>query len=314
MAKLYRYGKRGGTFEWFKSYLYNRKQYVNVNNCHSDEKNITHGVPQGSILGPLLFLLFINDFPNCNNFFKFTLFADDSNLFCRLKKTSCSDIQNIISSNLVHVDNWLTANKIKINIDKSKFMIFSYQSPMRIDLIKFGSGTIASTSTIKFLGVTIDQNLNFKEHVTKLKTNICKQVGLLYRLNKFIPLKILKIIYNTIVLPHLNYGIIVWYSAPSFIIQRIFVSQKKFIRAICGLEYNQTTRPHFKDLNLLKLSEIYKRNLLLHFYDTIFEDMNPNLQNIIESHSAFHNYNTRIKSNLVLPQVNRTKTRLNFYC
>ena len=135
-----------------------------------------------------------------------------------------------------------------------------------------------------------------------------------YRLNKFLPLEIPKIIYITIVLPHLNYGIILWYSAPSYIIQKLFVSQKKCIRAICGLEYNQTTQPHFKNLNLLKLSEIYKRNLLLHFHDTIFEDMNPNLQNIIKSHSDFHSYNTRIKSNIVLPQVNRTKTRFNFYC
>ena len=313
MSKLNRYGIRGKALDWFRSYLSNRKQYVCLNGISSELRVCTHGVPQGSILGPLLFLLFINDFPKCNSFFKFTLFADDSNLLCRTRDMSVTESVNCINSNLSIVNKWLTANKIKINASKSKFMIFSYRKFAEIPNLAFGQGEIFRTSSIRFLGVIIDENMTYKNHILSLKNSLSRKIGLLYRLNKFLPVDVLKLIYHSIIYPHLNYGIVLWYSAPANLLHKLFVCQKRSIRAICNTEYNEHTSEYFRNLQFLKLEDIYKLNLLLHFHDTLVSNMNLNLRNILYSHSSVHDHNTRNSQDFMLPLVSKATTQSSFY-
>ena len=122
LDKLEHYGICGVAKEWFSSYLRNRKQFVSINNTCSSYLDITCGVPQGSVLGPLLFLIYINDFQRCSSKLDFHLFADDSNLFYASKSLSGSE--SIINAELVHVKTWLLANKLSLNITKSNFVIF----------------------------------------------------------------------------------------------------------------------------------------------------------------------------------------------
>ena len=309
LDKLYRCGVRGCAHKWFASYLENRKQFVCVNDHYSETKINMYGVPQGSILGPLLFLLFINDFPNSNNFFKFTLFADDSNLLCKSKGRSLNEFYDDINSNLVPVYKWLISNKIKVNVDKCKYMVFSYRKQLQMQSLKFGTGYIEETPSIKFLGVTIDNNLTFKEHILHVKNKLAKKVGLLYRLNKFLPISVLRCIYSSIILPHFSYCILVWYSASAYLISKLFVVQKKCIRAICSLQYNESTNDHFKELNLLKLEDIYRSALLSHYFSTFKSNMNPNLRSALLSNSDYHNYSTRNRSNIAIPLFNRSQTQ-----
>ena len=119
LQKLSHCGIRG--IAWFSSYLNNRRQYVSIGSTKSDDTLITHGVPQGSVLGPLLFLLYINDFSKCSNVFDFHIFADDTNLF--YSSSNLVELESIVNYNLRYVSDWLMANKVSLNISKTNFII-----------------------------------------------------------------------------------------------------------------------------------------------------------------------------------------------
>ena len=126
ITKLEHYGIRGITKDWFTSYLENRKQFVSIGSSVSDELVVLCGVPQGSVLGPLLFLLYMNYFNNSSKVFDFHIFADDSNLFCTNK--SILDMEQVVNNNIVNINSWFNYNKLSLNIDKTNFVFFSSTS------------------------------------------------------------------------------------------------------------------------------------------------------------------------------------------
>ena len=313
LKKLYKYGFRGKSNDWLRSYLTDRKQFVNLNSTNSSTLPITHGVPQGSVLGPLLFLLFINDFPNSNSFFKFTLFADDSSLICKFKHESPSVVHSKLKQNLIPVFKWLLENKIKVNSDKSKFIVFRYKFlPIQINPLPFGDGFISQTSCIKFLGLLLDQNLNFSDHIMCMHSKLSRTVGLLYKLNKYIPIDTLRLLYNTLFQPYLIYGIEAWCSAPKYLTDKIFVLQKKSIRAINSLPYNEHTNYYFKSMKVLKLPDLYNQYLATYFFDTICKNSNSNVSNYLQFNSSFHNYPTRNSSSIHLPLFKKSQSQNSF--
>ena len=161
LHKLEGYGIRGIALHWFKDYLYNRKQYVVFNNYSSSFKDITCGVPQGSILGPLLFILYINDIVLCSKLLKFILFADDTNLFFSSK--SIKDLQNIINTELDKLSNWFRIIKLSINVSKTKFILFGRRSKFCCNpnfCLKIDSKIIEQVKSTKFLGIFIDVDLS----------------------------------------------------------------------------------------------------------------------------------------------------------
>ena len=303
LRKLYFYGIRGLPYLWFESYLSGRTQYVSVNNTNSSKLPVSHGVPQGSVLGPLLFLIFINDFPNVSQFFKFCIFADDSTLTSKFDSSDETIIRNKLETELQIVYHWLTMNKIKINYTKSKFIIFSYGKKFTLDQIRFGENFISSTDSTKFLGIMIDNHLNFKSHVDMISLKISKIVGLLFRMNNILPKETLKSLYCALLLPYILYGIEIWYGVKQYNNDRIFKLQKKAIRAVNSLPYNTHTNDYFKTIQLLKVEDIYKQQVLLYMFK--FCTMPTQADN--------HDHFTRNRHNLIIPRFYRATTQATLF-
>ena len=144
----------------FRSYRTNREQYVSINNVDSNPKVIQCGIPQGSILGPLLFLIFINYITKCSNQFKYILYADDSTLSTYVPGDNVLDSAELINSELKRLDRWLKSNKISINADKTKYMLFSYNKNVNFPNINVSNNTINEISVTKFFGKHIDKKFN----------------------------------------------------------------------------------------------------------------------------------------------------------
>ena len=192
-----------------------------------------------------------------------------------------------------------------MNFNKTKFIIFNYRKNIPIESIKFANHDIERTDSIKFLGIIIDEKLSFKNHIDHISSKTSKSVGLLYRLSRFLPINILKTLYHSLVMPHISYGIELWYGAPKTVSNRIVIIQKKMIRALNSLPYNSHTGPYFKEMSLLKVEDLYKLQIGLNIHTGIS-------RNELVFTSEIHNHNTRNRNNLRTPAVHLSHSQRNW--
>ena len=185
LDKLSYYGVEGTAIQWFDSYLYNRSIYVETDNMKSSVRTLTTGVPQGSTLGPLLFLIYMNDISNSSNLFKYVLFADDTNLFSTIEYTlpsHTSTVNELLNNEMANIYEWLTVNRLSLNLTKTKYMIFH---PIQKDIsslvptVIINGIQIEKSHNFNFLGVCLDSNLkwegNIKLEIGKIFGNL-KQI------------------------------------------------------------------------------------------------------------------------------------------
>ena len=291
LAKLNHYGIRGVSNDWFKSYLPNRNQYVSIHGYESGLAAINCGVPQGSVLGPLLFLLYINDLNQAIKFCKVHHFADDTNLLCL--SNSIKKLSKLVNADLKHLLNWLNANKISLNVKKTEMIIFkSKQKKLEGDLkIKLCGKRLYPTESVKYLGVKIDANLTWQHHVNDLSTKLNRANALLFKMRKYVSLKILRSIYFAIFDSYLSYCCLVW--AQNFsTIQRILILQKKAVRIINFQPRNFHTSPLFKQNSILKFQDKICLEKIL-FVSKSLNNLSPSIFNTWFSFSSDqHNYET----------------------
>ena len=228
LQKLEHYGIRDSASSWFKSCLTNRRQYVHLNGINSEAKNVTCGVSQGSVFGPLLFLYYINDLPNISKKLKFYLFADDTNIY--LESYDPTKLEQIMNKELEKLHEWLCINRLSLNITKTNFVIFhSINKPKKHITILINKEAIDEVKHVKYLGVLIDSQLTFKYHIDELNKQVSRAIGILYKLRHFVTSKILCNVYYAIIYPFLLYGIMIWGNTSLTLLNPIHILQKKFV-------------------------------------------------------------------------------------
>ena len=205
LSKLYKYGIRGTPLEWFKDYLTNRQQYVRIGNIDSEKLNITCGVPQGSTLGPVLFLLYINDMPNCAKKLSFLIFADDTNVFYSGK--SIDDVENVMNEELERIFHYCAVNKLSINLKKTNFTVITSQKK-KIRNIRIKN--FEQKDYIKYLGIYIDKHLTWDYQIKYVNSKLAKNIGFINKLRYYVDLKTLKQLYYSLIYPYINYGLMSW--------------------------------------------------------------------------------------------------------
>jgi hypothetical protein len=271
LKKLEKVGVRGVELAWFKSYLSDRQQFVIVNGMPSTLLYILLGVPQGSILGPLLFLIYINDLPDCSSLLSF-LFADDTTLL-----DSDHDINLLVSrvnQEFKKVVFYFRAHKLALHPQKTKFIIFSHSNfivnppIINIDFNNFNGlpdndlvspiefVNLSPDPTVKFLGVLFDPTLNFKSHISLISSKIAKSLYIMRRAKNFLTPQAMKALYYSLIHSHLTYCTHIWSCAPPSVINILATKQKAAIRLIHNSAYNAHTESLFKSSAILPLNKL----------------------------------------------------------
>ena len=262
LDKLEIYGIRGNLHKVLSSYLADRYQYVSYGQISSSLLMLTCGVPQGSVLGPLLFIIFINDIQNASTLAKFILFADDLNVF--LENTDRDVLYEQANAVLSDIYEYCKANLLIVNFEKCCFMEFSKNCVYNLPHPKIGVGVrfFKKVECCKFLGVHINKDLKWDDHIDHTIKQVSKSCGSLYSIKKHVPCKVLRQVYLSLIQPYLTYCIQLWGQGSSSALNRLFVLQKKCIRIVCGSSEKvngsfQHTKPMFFKLKLLSVFNLY---------------------------------------------------------
>ena len=270
LSKLEKYGIKNIELNWFKSYLENCKQFVSIKEKCSPLLDITLGVPQGSILGPLLFLLYINDLPLASKLLTL-LFADDTTLL--FSHDDINILMDTVNKEFKKICEFFRTNRLVLHPDKTKFIIFSrstFNQDIRIvcnnnnddqNLSKNISiiSRVQATDgvpAIKFLGVLFDPDLNFKFHISSIRKKLSKALYSLRTVKNVLNRRSLLLIYNSIFHCHLLYAIHIWSCSNAGPLNDLFKLQKTAARIISGSKYNSHTEPLFKELEILPLPDL----------------------------------------------------------
>jgi hypothetical protein len=301
LKKMERYGIRGVPLQWFNNYLYNRQQFIQSGELSSNIKITSCGVPQGSNLGPVLFLLYVNDLPQALVNATPSLFADDTTL--RNSGRNARELRQKMNEDLEIVAMWFIANKLTLNISKTNGCHFRPRNSQKVTGIHIAGQEIEMHESVKYLGIYVDEKLSWSDHINKLTQKVNMYSGILGRIRSSLDNQTLRTIYMSLVHSVITYGIELWGCAFPTTLRPLITAQKKLIRVISKTSYRHSTSPLFCFWKIRPIKyEIHLRHSLLS-YDIVRRG-NRSLE-VITEHT--HNYPTRFsKTNLPLP---RTRTR-----
>jgi len=309
LRKLNHYGVRGKALELFRSYLSGRSQFLKLDNVKSSLINIEFGVPQGSILGPLLFLIFINDLPDATKLY-IKLFADDTVLCAQ--NSDILALEEEVNKELEKVFIWMASNQLTLNIKKSQFMIVTNKRNIPKLTIKLNNIPLVQCESYKYLGIHFDHKLSWSTHIQHVCNKISKACGALTKLRHCVPIQILIDVFNALINSYLRYGIIIWGSASATTLKSLEAIVNKAIRIMSfAPSGNINLSQIYKDFNLLKLSNIHALELGKFIYKEKLGYLPTSIGNYFPISSNFidHNYGTRVSSSTI-PSITNIVRRL----
>jgi len=297
LKKLANFGIRGHILNWFSSYLSNRMQFVSVNGVVSEFQQYNYGVPQGSVLGPILFLLYINDIGNIAGLpGKPKLFADDTNAF--VFSRSIPELNHNCQLMLDKIFDWTLANRLSLNFDKSCYMLYVPSSSHLVgaDLHLTLSGKILTrVKSTKYLGISIDEKISWTIHIQDLCTQLRKYIGIFYKLSSKLPLNTLKMLYYALIYPKILYGIELYANTYLTHLHDLIILNNRLLRIIQRKTLATSTITLYSSFNTLPIDKLFKLQILLHAHNILYNSKPlPNLFRIATScNSDIHHHCTR---------------------
>lgn len=308
LNKLEYYGIKNNSLNFFKSYLENRTQSVLYNNIKSDSKVLPCGVPQGSVLGPLLFILYINDMYLASSQLNTVLFADDTNLLKSHK--NIDELTKIMNEELSKIDDWFKANKLSLNYSKTKFIVFTKRrKPIGKQIkIMINNQEIERVKFTNFLGVIIDEHIDWREHIRMIEKKIAKTIGILFKIKHLLNAKSMLAVYNSLIFSYLSYCNIIWGCNTKTSLKRILLFQKTFLRLLTSKNRRTHTAPLFKQFKILKIDDLYVYLVSQFVFKWLVNDPTYTtlFKNYFTKNEQIHHYNTRQINNLY-PGIYRSK-------
>ena len=268
---------------------------------------VTCGVPQGSVLGPLLFLIYMNDLPDCLSYINTILFADDTSLYKSSK--NIRDLYSTVNQDMNTLSDWFRVNKLSLNARKCNFMFFTNSRSDKdiTSILKIGNDSIEKRTCIKFLGIHLDEKLTWNYHIKICRSKIAGSIYAINRIKHLISQKYLRTLYFSMIYPYLSYGIILWGSAYNVHKTKLITMQKRAIRIIAGAKYNDHTQPLFYRHHVLKMNDVYQNEVAKIIFRFKQNSLPVPLKNIFTLNSDIHDRQTRQMRNL---QNKRCRTTL----
>ena len=299
LHKLYHYGIRGIINDWFSSYLSVRMQSTQIGSIVSSKERTVCGVPQGSVLGPLLFLIYVNDMYRSSKKFDFYLFADDTNLLYAEK--DLNKLEVVVNEELLKLCEWLNSNKLSLNVSKSNFVIFHpYQRKLyrevNLKILDNNSEQLVSLERktyVKYLGVLIDENLSWKHHINYISTKISKGIGIITRLRHLVPRTTLLNIYRSLIEPYISYGLVAWGQAANVHLNKVVILQKRVLRLMYFSDYISHSAPLFACSGILPIKMLYFKLVASLLHDIENHCAPPNISQLFTRSEQVHSYSTR---------------------
>ena len=271
------------TTNWFKDYLSNRKQLVDLDGKDSDYLDVNLGVPQGSILGPILFLIYMNDINKCDLNAKFPKFADDTTVL--VAGETVEKAAELMNKTLINVDLWFRRNKLNLNPSKTRCMIFNSKTE-ETDLVKINTEIVqrvwdkGKEKDFKLVGIRVDEKLKWTNHVNYKARKIDFANYALRKASKELNLKNKKLIYSGLVHAHLIYSLPIWGFATKGRLNKLLVKQKLSMRKVCNLKYKETTKNSFYLNRILQLPELIEHTTLCYIHAGITDKAPSNVRKL----------------------------------
>ena len=297
VEKLQHYGVRGAASDLVRSYLENRSQFVTYGGYESDRGEVECGVPQGSVLGPLFFLVYVNDMVKACGSLELVLFADDTNIYA--EDTSISGLFSKVNEGLAELSDWFKCNKLTLNLKKTEYIYFGGPKSWRppLERLEIGGEEIRRVDGARFLGVWVDEGLRWTGQIERVRTKVAQLLGVIGRASSVIGSQNILSLYNGLVLPHLQYCLMVWGDLKSdrnlTLGGSLLRHQKRFAGLVAGVRGRYHADPLFARHKMLKLEDLYKLQLRVYGWKFWNDQLPRGQAALLDKASDIHGHATR---------------------